>query len=238
MVHLRVHGAPPHGAGEPTPFSSGCVTALLLSSLNKLCARLLVGLSLYNTHSTCPCFYSFCLLEKCTFQWGQRLGEPCFEPLAPGGWAARIPGFHPGPSGSTCWAENEALASNHSSPLTLSEIIGAKARDFKVKRLIPNCWLKTSESLSPWEPALTLCFVPFPRPTGFSLDPLSEGAPSSGFSLSSLPLSCSAKLRPQHVCRLHLCQEQGAGSCSSPPTTSNKLLPATPTLYPLGPTIF
>ena len=48
----------------------------------------------------CTCFYSFCLFDKCIFQWRQGPVEFCFSPLALAGLLAGIPGFHPGYPGS------------------------------------------------------------------------------------------------------------------------------------------
>ena len=48
----------------------------------------------------CTCFYIFCLFETFIFQGARAPEEFCSKPLAPGGLAARIPGFHPSHPGS------------------------------------------------------------------------------------------------------------------------------------------
>ena len=83
--------------GMPTHFLSGCASVPCLSSLNKLFLCVLSHLlCCVSNNKLCTCFCSFCLLEKCIFQWRQGPGEFSFQPLAPGGLMARIPGFHPG----------------------------------------------------------------------------------------------------------------------------------------------
>ena len=52
------------------------------------------------------CFYSLCHLEKCNFHGGQGPGELCFYPLAPGGLAARSPGFSSRLPRFNSWAGN------------------------------------------------------------------------------------------------------------------------------------
>ena len=63
----------------PTPLLSGCAS-LPCFGLNKLFLCVLSHLLLccVSNNKLCTCFYSFCLLEKCIFQWGQEPGKICF----------------------------------------------------------------------------------------------------------------------------------------------------------------
>ena len=211
---------PPHGVvGSPNPFwVSNCLASILTEQT--VCSPSCWAVSILHVLPVLV-FYSFCLLERCIFQWGQKLGEPCFEPLAPCRWAAKIPGFHPGSPRSNSWA------SNHRSRLALSKIIGAETRDFKVKQVIPNCWLETSESLSL---SMRTCFhsllCSLSKNRRFQSRSTQWRSPSSGFSLSSLPLSCSVKLHPQHVPTFIniVSKVLGAVAHLPPPTTNRSLL--------------
>ena len=50
-----------------------CISALLLSQLNQLFLSVLSHLLLHyvSNNKLCICIHSFCLHDKCTFQWGQ-----------------------------------------------------------------------------------------------------------------------------------------------------------------------
>ena len=77
MIKPLLYCIPPHQQGHPPHFSPGvhlCLASILTdkSFLYVLSHLLLCYIS---NNKLCICIHSFCLREKCIFQWGQRSRE-------------------------------------------------------------------------------------------------------------------------------------------------------------------